>query len=173
MNPTPGESFASTVSSVWLAVGPLVGVCIGAYLTKRWQRSQWIADHKRGEYRKLLSTLAETFVSITKLRAPGLALGPREQRRLFNLEARAGVVILDRIFIADEVKKMDLLRRWNQALREYDHTLNHLNFAKAHGFISRDLRKEANKLIEEKDWLERLDESTFCGTMREMQASKK
>jgi hypothetical protein len=173
MSQTPWESFTSTVGSVWLAVGPLIGVCIGAYLTKRWQRSQWIADHKRAEYRKLLTTLAGTFIGSVRLRGSGVALGAREQRRLYDLEARASVVILDRIFIADEVKEMNLLKRWNQAFREYDNTLNHDNFAKAFGLISRDIRKAAAELIKEKNWLEWLDESTYCATMREMQAPKK
>jgi hypothetical protein len=68
---------------------------------------------------------------------------------------------------------MNLLNRWNQTLREYYNTLNHNNFAKAHGLISRDIRKAAAELIKEKDWLEWLDESTFCATMREMKTPKK
>jgi hypothetical protein len=109
---------------------------------------------------------------MVKLRAPGVAQGPKEQRRLYDLGARASVVILDRIFVADEVKEMNLLNRWNQALREYDNSLNHDNFAKAYGLISRDIRKAAAGLIKEMDWLEWLDESPFCATMKEMQAPK-
>src|SRR6266404_6383389 len=82
----------SVFRSVWLAVGPLVGVLVGAYIANRNQRKHWIADNKRAEYRKLLSTLASTFTGIIELRAPGVALGPAEQRKILNLEVRAGAV---------------------------------------------------------------------------------
>jgi hypothetical protein len=45
------------IFAVWAAVGPLVGIVIGHYLTRSWQRSQWIADNRKEEYRKVLSGL--------------------------------------------------------------------------------------------------------------------
>jgi hypothetical protein len=147
MNQAYWETFAKAAGTIWAALGPLVGVCIGAYLARRWQRDQWIADNKRSEYRKLLTTLAKTFTSIIELRAAGVALGPKDQRTLFNLEVRASAVILDRIFIADEVKEMNLLKRWNQALRDYDNTLNSDVFSSAFGLIANDVRKSASKIV--------------------------
>jgi hypothetical protein len=45
------------IFAVWAAVGPLVGIVIGHYLTRSWQRRQWIADNRKEEYRKVLSGL--------------------------------------------------------------------------------------------------------------------
>src|SRR4249920_2709756 len=43
--------------TIWAAAGPLVGILIGHYLTRSWQRTQWIADNQKEEYRRLLTAL--------------------------------------------------------------------------------------------------------------------
>lgn len=144
------ETLTKTVAAIWAPLGPLLGVCIGAYLAKRWQRDQWIADNKRSEYRKLLTTLANTFTSILSLHSTGVALGPKEQRTLSNLEVGASAVILDRLFIADEVNDMNLLKRWNKALRDYDKSRDGDAFGNAFGLIANDVRKSATKIMKAK-----------------------
>lgn len=42
----------------WSAIGPLVGVLIGAWLARSWQQKQWLLDSKKAEYRELISTLS-------------------------------------------------------------------------------------------------------------------
>jgi hypothetical protein len=39
-------------------------VLIGAWLTRSWQRKQWILEGKKAEYRELLSTLSESYHTI-------------------------------------------------------------------------------------------------------------
>ena len=135
------------VRNAWAAIGPLVGVLIGGYLTRRGQRSQWIADSKKLEYRELLTALTKAFEGIVQLEAPGVGLGPQEQRTLFDLRAQSFVVIRDRIFIAKEVKDMNLLSRWSQALRDYENTLDAAAFDKAFGGITADLQNSATTRI--------------------------
>jgi hypothetical protein len=147
IQPQVWRTIGESVRNAWAAIGPLVGVLIGAYLAKRWQRDQWIADNKRMEYRKLLTTLTKTFSGIVKLRVSGVALGAKEQRTLSSLEAQSIVVIRDRMFIAKEVTGMSLLARWNQALRDHDNTLDADAFAKAFGLIVADLQKSATGII--------------------------
>lgn len=173
MSQADWETLTKTVGAIWAALGPLVGVCIGAYLAKRWQRDQWIADNKRSEYRKLLTTLAKTFTSILELHTSGVALGPKEQRALFNLEVRASAVMLDRIFIADEIKELDLIKRWNQALRGYDNSLDGDAFGIAFGLIAKDVRKAASKITKEKRWVEWLEESSLLSDIKAMQSAEK
>lgn len=43
--------------AVWAAVGPLVGVIIGAWLAALWQRKQWKLNSKRAEYQAALEAL--------------------------------------------------------------------------------------------------------------------
>jgi hypothetical protein len=135
------------VLASWSVIGPLVyalaGVLVGAHITNRNQREQWIADNKRLEYRELLTTLAKSFASIVELHASGVALGPEEQRKQMNLEVVGSAVILDRILIADEVLKMGISNRWNQALRAYDSSLDSKAFGTAFGRIRIDLKNSA------------------------------
>lgn len=43
--------------AIWAAVGPLVGVIIGAWLAGRSQHRQWVRDSKKAEYREVLDAL--------------------------------------------------------------------------------------------------------------------
>jgi hypothetical protein len=47
----------ANIYAVWAAVGPLVGVALGAWLSSRWQRKKWILDNKTAEYRGILDAL--------------------------------------------------------------------------------------------------------------------
>lgn len=43
--------------AIWAAIGPLVGVVIGAWLAAHWQRKKWILDNKEAEYRGIFDAL--------------------------------------------------------------------------------------------------------------------
>jgi hypothetical protein len=144
--PEDWKAIGEWAKNIWAALGPLVGVLIGAFLAKKWQRAQWIADTKRSEYRKLLTTLTKTFSGLVRLQGVDVAIGPKEQRTLSNLEADSINVIRDRLFIADEIQQLNLLHRWTQALRSYDNTHNSDEFAKAFGLIMNDLQNSASKI---------------------------
>lgn len=46
-----------TFLTVWAAVGPLVGIIIGHYLVRSWERKRWLADNRKEEYRRFLAGL--------------------------------------------------------------------------------------------------------------------
>lgn len=52
--------------TIWAAVGPLVGILVGHYLTASWQRKQWIADNQKDEYRRVLAGLNRLNVLLTQ-----------------------------------------------------------------------------------------------------------
>jgi hypothetical protein len=52
--------------NVWALLGPLLGIFIGAYLTRRWQRQQWIADNKKREFKDLLSAMTQVNTLLVK-----------------------------------------------------------------------------------------------------------
>jgi hypothetical protein len=68
---------------------------------------------------------------------------------------------------------MNLLRRWIDAMHNYDHSLDYNAFAKEFGLITREIKKRAGEIFNEKDWMEWLDERTFFQEIEEMQALKK
>ena len=48
---------STIILGIWGALAPLIGIFIGHWLTKRWQREQWIADNQKEEYRRVLAGL--------------------------------------------------------------------------------------------------------------------
>jgi hypothetical protein len=84
---------------IWSALGPLAGILIGYFLTRSWQREQWMRDRKKEEYRELLTGLATSMIDLQDY---GIS---DESRNGFKL---AGRIIADRIFIRDDVNALDV-----------------------------------------------------------------
>jgi hypothetical protein len=172
MGQEQGLTLGAGAIAVLVAAIGFIGVLVGAYVASRNQRKLWIADNKRSEYRKLLTTLTRTFLSVVRLHSVGVTIEPRERRKLFSLEIEALAVIRDRLFISEEIEEMNLLRRWIDAMHNYDHLLDYDGFASEFGFITRDIKNRAGEIYKEKDWMEWLDESSFCADMKEMQGPR-
>lgn len=107
------------------ALSGLLGVILGAYLTRSWQRKQWLLDSKKAEYRELISALSQAAHYILNnsphLQLPngmgGLKSG--EQERLSDEAADRGhATISDRIFIADTMAREKIDERWVAVLKE-------------------------------------------------------
>jgi len=112
------KSTWSLIVAAWPAVGPLVGVVIGALLSRSWQQTQWLLEGKKTEYRELLNTLSQSYQLIVKnwpYPIPGGAtITSGEQRREINEENYAGDrVIQDRIFIDSQMYANKVLDRWS------------------------------------------------------------
>jgi len=81
--------FGAEVFAMWNAIGPLVGVVIGALLTPwvawHWQRKQWMLDNKKQEYRDLLDGLLQASDEIIDARPSGsIGVSPKlsDERQL-------------------------------------------------------------------------------------------
>lgn len=132
---------------MWAVVGPLIGVMLGSYLSMRMQRSHWVVDNKKEEYRELLSALTLAFTDIVAFHNPMVAHTPEQQRAYAETERKALIVIRDRLFIANEVKEMDLLKRWNKATRDFDNNGDNTAFAESFGEITRSITSAAMQII--------------------------
>lgn len=138
------------LSKIWAVVGPLVGVMLGTYLTLRIQKQRWVLDNKKEEYRELLSALTESFHTILGL-APMSARSTEEQRESLQAHWKAMTVINDRIFITDEIRKLDVMNRWKTAFHEFEtgwpERPDYANtFAKAFGKLASDILKAAKSI---------------------------
>ncbi len=103
----------------------LVGVVLGAYLTRSWQRKQWLLDSKKAEYRELISVLSQAAHYILNnsphLQRPNPlgSLKSGEQERLSDEAADRGhTTISDRIFIADTIAREKIDERWLSILKQ-------------------------------------------------------
>lgn len=130
--------------NVWAVIGAPAGIVLGSWLATRNQRTHWLLDNKRAEYRELLTTIAEAggkFVVFYGMQ-PVVATG--EQRFMIGETARTSVdVIYNRLFIADEVEKLNIQRRWEGALSvlQTSHDVN--AFGKSLDDITGDIRRAA------------------------------
>jgi hypothetical protein len=109
----------ATFFVIWAAVGPLAGILIGHYLTRSWQREQWLLDNTRQEYKELLSVLIRSYNTIIALQAPGLPRGPEEERALQSAYQDVLAVTNDRLFIAAKPALKAVVQAWNFAAMEF------------------------------------------------------
>jgi hypothetical protein len=103
--------------------GTLGGIVVGHILTRSWQQQQWELDRRNEEWRELLTALADSLRVALKI-YPMRALDPDEQREIVEAHANCFRVIRDRIFIASDVKALDLENRWSAAVQHHSQTLD-------------------------------------------------
>lgn len=125
--------------TVWAAVGPLLGILIGHFLSRSQQRRQWIADNEVREWRELLTTLTTGFLTIVQTdKALPKVPGEEIERMRENFGARTPIneVFANRIFIARAVRKEDLSGRWRKALEAFDQNHDPTQFGTAFGELT-------------------------------------
>jgi hypothetical protein len=118
------------VKYVWPAVGPLVGVLIGAYIANRNQRSHWIADSKKEEYRELITAMTKglsTYLDVCIVK--GLKPGDATER-LLEAFTQVMEVTRSRLFIKKTVVSVKVVARWKNLTDTFETNLDHSAFAK-------------------------------------------
>jgi hypothetical protein len=118
--------------ALWGAIGPLVGLVIGAFLQARAQHQQWRRDNIRQECRELLGQLSVNlfaFIDWQKSMA-----GREVGLHAATVASHYSDAVLDlhrnfrsRILIADELKKANIPKRWEAAVDYFDGDLKKLN----------------------------------------------
>jgi hypothetical protein len=108
---------STIVLGVWAAVGPLVGVRYGNELSQRSTIRQWLADERTKEWREVLGVLTTSLATIIRC-----SVG-KETFKAIDDELDANVaateVLSNRLFIAQEVRRRQLLDRWSEAVAAF------------------------------------------------------
>jgi hypothetical protein len=104
------------VADVATLISGAVGLLVGHVLTRSWQYQQWQLDHKRSEYRDLLTKLTLAY-SATRQHP---TLEGDLQEKAFDITDGAFSCMKDRIFIADEVERLRIFERWIAATRAFN-----------------------------------------------------
>jgi hypothetical protein len=132
---------------VWTAVGPLLGVLIGGYLTARSQSRKWVADGKKEEYREVLSAIMNALPEDPEQESTPFSI---ESLKTFDvLATRSLAVVADRILISDKMKRLDVGKKWHQAVTAFskDPTQNNsANLFKVAGELREEIVASANKV---------------------------
>jgi hypothetical protein len=114
------DHFMATIKfgAIWAALGPLVGVGVGQYLTHHFQKERWSADSKKKEYKELLGVLDSVFAFYTR---EGVLqkIEKAEHTEYIDKNLAALWCIRDRIFIADEIDETNVLERWTTMINEF------------------------------------------------------
>ena len=111
--PETWKELASYASKAWSAVGPLVGILIGAWLARSSDRKRWLADNRKEECRELVRSISH---------ASALALDidfGRPRAEADEAYIQTVQTFKDRIFIADDIAKKNLLDLWADAVKDY------------------------------------------------------
>jgi hypothetical protein len=108
---------------VWAAVGPLIGIYLGHFLSRSWQQKQWLLDRRKEEWRELLTALAESLRVSLKF-YPARALSGEEERVIVEAQSQSFRTIRDRIYIAADVKELNIENRWSAAVQHHSQTMD-------------------------------------------------
>jgi len=107
------------ILAIWAPIGPLVGIVAGHYLTRSWQREQWLLDQRKNEIRELIAALDDSLLSETSIGRNTGEITPEERRDKLYKTRDFYKVCRTRIFTAQEVRQLDLEKEWKKALAEY------------------------------------------------------
>ena len=119
MQPGAWKAIGNVVTEVWAVVGPLVGIAVGAWLTTLRQKREWVADNKKEEYRELLAAISQA-LSVHLHWNSQFVHGPDDQRQLSQVTPNLVAVIRSRLFIAKEIERLNVLRRWFDISHDFE-----------------------------------------------------
>jgi len=120
VQPETWKAIGEYSGKAWNAVGPLVGILIGAWLARSGDRKRWIADNRKEECRELLTSM--TMVADLTLEAyskrntvdfkPAMVIAWEEERKCMR-------ILQDRIFISKRLKTDRVRARWQTVSTDY------------------------------------------------------
>jgi len=141
--------FAAYAKGIWAAVGPLLGVLVGAYIANRNQRQHWLADCKKEEYRELLTAMTTGLATFIRAKGNVIPAGERD-RAVADSWSNVMESIHNKIFIAPQIERLSIFTLWADALGSFKQGNPTGPSMELLGKMLRDLRDAArNDLIAE------------------------
>jgi hypothetical protein len=113
IEPATWKAIAEYSGKVWTALGPLVGVLIGAWLTRTGDRKKWERENRKEECRELI-----TAISHAATLQINVGNGTSE-RQVYEAYLESVRTFHDRIFIAKDIEGTKLLDSWAYAVNEF------------------------------------------------------
>jgi hypothetical protein len=145
IQPETWKAVGDYSSKAWAALGPLIGVFVGAYLTGRRQRRDWLADSKKEEYRELVGILSEGLSMYIQQYAVQTIRSGEDEGRLHEMLGRILVVMRSRLFIKKIVNSLNVAKRWNDLTRSFEDNHDSDTFSRGVGKLLDDILEAAMK----------------------------
>ncbi|HTV07983.1 MAG TPA: hypothetical protein VMD97_02935 [Candidatus Aquilonibacter sp.] len=109
------------------------------FVSQRFDIARWRRDERMKEWRELLVALATYFTALLDIYQPMRPQSPTEQMKLADLKAETFRIIHSRIFIRDEVIRLEIETRWLNTERHYRVNGDVVPFAQAYDELVRDV----------------------------------
>ena len=99
--------------------GVVVGSLLTYLFTRSAQREQWLRDCRKEEFRELLRALSDHFTILREFDRLTYHQTPAEREKLTDAEADFFRLVHSRIYIADDVDRLNIKNKWIDAVKEY------------------------------------------------------
>jgi hypothetical protein len=142
------KEVAPYIRGIWTAIGPLLGVLVGAFLARSWDKKKWMNDNRKEEFRELITTLTEAATAIMgnhhhiKDHTQTTEEGDKALEKYLN----ALNVIKSRIFVSKDVNEMNLFDKWGEGFKTITATGSIIQFEDVFEKIRDELIERANKV---------------------------
>lgn len=136
MQPEAWKQIGEFLKSSLPVLGSLIGVYVGAKLSRSGERKQWLNDCRKDEFKELVTTLTRASMALIKQYDKVHAASPY-MRSLQTLK--------DRIFIADDLGKMKIFERWTDSIQALNATEQYDAFERTAEEIRNDLVQAAKQ----------------------------
>ncbi len=135
-------------TAMWTVLSVLFGALVGAYIADRIHRKREYTNSKKDEYRELLSTLSQAAETIARFHGPVVAHSPEEERAYYEAKEKAVIAIDNRLFIANELEKIDLRGRWISSVHDVENGGHSIEFRRAVRQMMRQIISAGKQLLE-------------------------
>jgi hypothetical protein len=112
-----------------------VGLVMGQRMARNTQREQWLKDCRKEEFKELLSVLTQSFATICDLYSSSGRSG-NDARVAREAAILALSTISDRIYIAKDVKELNIHKIWRDAANEFEHDHVFVAFGEKYALIN-------------------------------------
>jgi hypothetical protein len=117
---------------LWGVIAPLVGILVGHFLSRSWQREQWFRDKRYEDYQAVLSAIVAAYMAVVRIDMASLTslFSPEMAQEVEVIKAESFRVLRDRIFIAKELDLGGILVEWDTLITNYQkHASDEREFA--------------------------------------------
>jgi hypothetical protein len=117
MEPTTAALLGTGVAAFGI-VAAFGGVLMGQRMARNTQREQWLRDSRKQEFKELLTVLTKSFAVICDAYS-ALVQDSATQVAVRDAEMLAVITIRDRVYIAEDIKRLNIYKIWRDAVNEF------------------------------------------------------
>ncbi|HEV2484887.1 MAG TPA: hypothetical protein VGT08_05090 [Terracidiphilus sp.] len=99
--------------------GTLAGIVVGHFLTRSWQREQWLLDCRKQEFKEVASAISHFSIEhLSYVTSQGTVLAQSKQAYVDSMKA-VSCVLTDRIFIASDLDSARIPSRFLAIMEKF------------------------------------------------------